>query len=454
MDEAQSHGQARHPLLLEYQYHVAPRPSYHRPTVGDRFIPVRSAMDFDFARSVLLESRKKKEEETLVSPHTEAYRKRLAETLNMNRTRILAFKTKPPTPVTSVFEETFWECEAAKPVRHIRTTCDRILDVPDLMNYYYLNLLDWSSSNVVAVGLGDTVLLWDVWSGSSSYLFTIDYDKGPLTSVSWAPDGQNIAVGLNNGEVHLWDAVAGKQLRTLKGGHRSRVGALSWNDHILTTGDMFGLIINHDARARKHILDVYRGHYLDVCGLKWSSSGKHLASGGKDKLLHIWDRSYASSSSSNSRTRRWLHRLEDHKGTVKALAWCPFQSNLLASGGGSGDGCIKFWNTQTGSCLNSVDSGSQVSSLLWSNKERELLSSQFKKLTLWRYPSMVKMAELTGHTSRVLFMAQSPDGCTVVSGAGDETLRFWNVFGTPQVAKKPAARTPNVGPCSYRSHVR
>lgn len=42
--------------------------------------------------------------------------------------------------------------------------------------------------------------------------------------------------------------------------------------------------------------------------------------------------------------------------------------------------------------------------------------------------NMVKLAELKGHTSRVLHMAQSPDGCTVVSAAGDETLRFWKVF--------------------------
>ena len=41
---------------------------------------------------------------------------------------------------------------------------------------------------------------------------------------------------------------------------------------------------------------------------------------------------------------------------------------------------------------------------------------------------MEKVSELTGHTSRVLFLAASPDGETIVTGAGDETLRFWNVF--------------------------
>ena len=46
----------------------------------------------------------------------------------------------------------------------------------------------------------------------------------------------------------------------------------------------------------------------------------------------------------------------------------------------------------------------------------------------WKYPSMVKVAELTGHTARVLHMAQSPDGKTVVSAAADETLRFWRIL--------------------------
>jgi cell division cycle protein 20 (cofactor of APC complex) len=195
------------------------------------------------------------------------------------------------------------------------------------------------------------------------------------------------------------------QLRSLRGGHRSRVGTLAWNNHILTTGGMDGLIINNDVRIRDHIVETYRGHSQEVCGLKWSASGQQLASGGNDNLLHIWDRSTASSNSAT----QWLHRLEDHTSAVKALAWCPFQSNLLASGGGGGDRCIKFWNTHTGACLNSVDTGSQVCSLLWSKNERELLSSHGftqNQLILWKYPSMVKMAELNGHTSRVLYMAQ------------------------------------------------
>ena len=195
------------------------------------------------------------------------------------------------------------------------------------------------------------------------------------------------------------------QLRTLKGGHRHRVGSLAWNNHILTTGGMDGLVINNDVRVQSHIVETYRGHEQEVCGLKWSASGQQLASGGNDNLLHIWDRSMVSSHSA----RQWLHRLRGHTAAVKALAWSPFQCNLLASGGGGADCCINFWNTHTGACLNSVDTGSQVCALLWNQNERELLSAHGfnqNQLTLWKYPAMYKMAELTGHTSRVLYMAQ------------------------------------------------
>ncbi len=38
------------------------------------------------------------------------------------------------------------------------------------------------------------------------------------------------------------------------------------------------------------------------------------------------------------------------------------------------------------------------------------------------------MGTLLGHTMRVLYLTMSPDGSTIVTGAGDETLRFWSVF--------------------------
>ncbi|RWR86338.1 cell division cycle 20.2, cofactor of APC complex [Cinnamomum micranthum f. kanehirae] len=404
---------------------------------GDRFIPNRSSMDLEMAHYLLVESGKGKENKRVASPWKETYRKYLAEVMMMNRTRILSFWSKPSEPTNGIFQENFSDVlanrvKSSMQRRYIRKAPDRTLDAPGLLDDYNLNLLDWSSRNIVAIALENTMYLWG--NESPLELFSVNAENGPLTSVSWAPDGKYIAVGLNSSVVELWDTTANKKLRTLQGGHRGRVGSLAWNDNILTSGGADSMIINSDIRVRSHIVQTYRGHHQEVCGLKWSSTGRQLASGGKDHLLCIWERSMASS---NSATQR-LHRFNSHKATVKALAWCPFQHNMIASGGGSEDHSIKFWDINTGTCLNSFNTGSQVCSLLWSKNERELLSSHAlieNQLILWKYPSMDKIAELKGHTSTGLFMAQSPDGCTVAS-AGSEALMLWNVFGTPEITKQ------------------
>jgi cell division cycle 20-like protein 1 (cofactor of APC complex) len=47
----------------------------------------------------------------------------------------------------------------------------------------------------------------------------------------------------------------------------------------------------------------------------------------------------------------------------------------------------------------------------------------------------------------VLYLAMSPDGQSVVTGAGDETLRFWNIFPGPRARAGlrvgPSALTPS-----------
>jgi cell division cycle 20-like protein 1 (cofactor of APC complex) len=146
-----------------------------------------------------------------------------------------------------------------------------------------------------------------------------------------------------------------------------------------------------------------------------------LASGGNDNKLMIW--------SLNS--TQPLMRSSLHQAAVKAIAWSPHQHNLLASGGGTADRCIRFWNTSTFTQTNFIDTGSQVCNLVFSKSSNELVSTHgysLNQINLWKLPTMAKLATLTGHTFRVLYLAMSPDGQNIVTGAGDETLRFWNIF--------------------------
>ena len=62
----------------------------------------------------------------------------------------------------------------------------RILDAPDLQDDFYLNLLDWSSQNILAVGLGSTVYLWNAGSGQVTKLCDFSNQGAVVTSVAWS----------------------------------------------------------------------------------------------------------------------------------------------------------------------------------------------------------------------------------------------------------------------------
>lgn len=67
------------------------------------------------------------------------------------------------------------------------------------------------------------------------------------------------------------------------------VGALAWNDHVLTSGSHDRLIYHRDVRIKDHWTHKLAVHRQEVCGLKWSDDNQ-LASGGNDNKLFVFDK--------------------------------------------------------------------------------------------------------------------------------------------------------------------
>jgi len=307
-----------------------------------------------------------------------------------------------------------------------------VLESPELIDDYYLNLLDWSSTNDLAVALNRAVYRWNGDTKQTTKMLEVRAHDDYVASVSWMDSGRYLAVGTARADLILYDVEAQKRVRVLRG-HRGRVTSLSWNGYMLSSGSRDTTVRNWDVRVREAETSRFRGHVQEVCGLKWQPTGNLCASGSNDNLLNIHEL---------RRPDAPLFTMRHHRAAVKGLAWCPWDAKLLASGGGTADRMIRLWDTTNGACLNAVDTKSQVCSLLWSSHYRELVSSHgfsLNQLILWKHPTMTKMAELTGHSARVLHMAMSPDGQTVVSASGDATLRFWNIF--ERYKSTDAART-------------
>ncbi|KAF9425402.1 ubiquitin-protein transferase activating protein [Podila epigama] len=305
--------------------------------------------------------------------------------------------------------------------RTILSSPERVLDAPGMLDDYYLNLLDWSCMNVIAIGLDKSVFIWNAETGEAENLVTLTGVTDAITSVSWSYDGTHLAVGTFNGDTQIWDAESKTRVRSM-GGRLARVGVLAWDKHILSAGCRDGSIWNHDVRIQNHKVAELSKHTNEVCGLAWRSDGEQLASGGNDNLVNIWDaRNLAAPKFTKT----------NHTAAVKALAWCPWQNNLLASGGGTADKQIHFWNTTTGARVNSLFTGSQVTSIRWSKEYKEFMSSHGypdNNISVYGYPSLNKIIDIPAHESRVLHTALSPDGQSVATVASDENLKFWKLF--------------------------
>jgi WD40 repeat protein len=107
--------------------------------------------------------------------------------------------------------------------------------------------------------------------------------------------------------------------------NEQRVTALMFLDGLLVSGSKDKSILVHDLRQRDHVVKEFTRHKGEVCTLKAkNSTEKIFASGSVDGSAIIWDLKFG-----------YIDQLKGHKGAVKSLAWCPWKSGILATGGGS-----------------------------------------------------------------------------------------------------------------------
>ena len=156
--------------------------------------------------------------------------------------------------------------------RRINKMPYKVLDAPQLQDDFYLNLVDWSSTNVLAVGLNKAVYVWSACTSQVKKLCEVIEDN-KITSVGWSNKGNHLAVGTDYGETQIWDINHGKQIRSLTE-HHQRISAIAWNGSIISTGSKDKMVLSRDLRVKNSVTHQYIGHKQEVCGLKWSNDGE------------------------------------------------------------------------------------------------------------------------------------------------------------------------------------
>ena len=343
-------------------------------------------------------------------------------------------------------QERNYGVEYDKIYRKIPKTPFRILDAPNLVDDFYLNLLDWGKENIIAVALSDELYLWNDNNAKSSLLMTYESNNttsedsftNNITSLSWMQNGLFLGIGLPDGNIQFWDINKKIKIREIEA-HNNRVSCLSWNDYILSSGSKDRYIKNFDIRMKCPEISKIKRHKQEICSLKYSIEGDLLASGGNDNIAYIWDirnlknnifNFLLDNNNPNPYEIKPYSVNNLHNAAVKAMNWCPWKRHVLATGGGSKDKTIKIYSCDCNKLIRNINTGSQVCALVWNEKEKEIISSHGynkNQIIIWNYEKNKKICELKGHMNRVLYLAKSPDERFICTGSGDETLRFWKI---------------------------
>jgi cell division cycle protein 20 (cofactor of APC complex) len=194
-----------------------------------------------------------------------------------------------------------------------------------------------------------------------------------------------------------------------------RIGCLAWHGNQLVTGGRDHTVRIFDLSMKNPLVKKYKQHTQQVVGV--AATNHILASGSDDKSVKICD----------LRSDRVMHDLVGYNATVKALAWCPWRDNVLATGAGSADGRIVCWNLSSEPVkIDEKNTESPVSCVLWNKPYRELISAHgrpFNCIGVWNYQN---------HRDRILKICISPDSDMMCSVGADDALKFWKLDDRPE----------------------
>ena len=186
----------------------------------------------------------------------------------------------------------------------------------------------------LALGAEDgTVHLWDMPSARERVI--LRGHVGSIRGVAFSPDGSLLVSASQEGRVVLWDAIRGAERRILvaEGPAPIRSVAFSSDGRTIALGEPSYqprdvLVLDVETGAVRARLE---GHALGVQVVAFSRDGRIVATAGIDRCIKLWDLA----------TSRELARLSEGVGWVKSIAFSPDGGWLAYSGG---DENIRLWN--------------------------------------------------------------------------------------------------------------
>jgi WD40 repeat protein len=239
-----------------------------------------------------------------------------------------------------------------------------------------------------------TMRLWDLEAGKEVGAPMLH--PNTVWDVVFSPDGKKALSACSDGNARLWDLEAARPLLTLE----SHKGGKTWT--VAFTPDGNAAVVgggstfegNNPPRASLRLWDLttgkeirqFEGHASDVRRVALSRDGKQLLSGSFDGSMRLWD----------LQTGKEIRRYEGPGNFVEAVAFTPDGKRAVCA------------------------YGPQIVEAVYDADPR-------CSLRVWDLATARQLHQLKGHSGPVLSFALSGDGQFLVSGSGDNTMRYWRM---------------------------
>jgi len=161
---------------------------------------------------------------------------------------------------------------------------------------------------------------------------------------------------------------------------------------------------------------VLKGHTSAVLELHWSVGEDYIFSASADKTMQVWDPNIG-------------ERIKKCKGHTSFVNTCnPVRRGPQKIVTGSDDCTIRLWDVRMKGCQDTLQAGFPVTSVVFSEHGDQIFSGGIDNdIKVWDVRKNQVVMTLEGHTDSITGMKLSPDGNFLLSNSMDQTVRIWDI---------------------------
>lgn len=295
-----------------------------------------------------------------------------------------------------------------------------------------VNSIDYNTDGSILASVSDDgiLCLWDMHT--MRHMNTLIAHHSSIISVLFSPDGNTLVSGGKDGNIHLWDSKSLEKKKTIDN-HLALWSEIDFSpdgDTIASIGRDNTLHLL-DTTSGKLISTGY-GQFDPLISVSYNSDGLTIATGSYPIHISksIWSANENSMRLWDVSTGKIKATIYGHPSNVSAVVYHPYEPIVAAS---VKDGAVVLWDTTSYNPLWTIPSEvEQTQHVAFSPNGRFLVTGEPSVVKLWDFSRRELISEIPHPSAIGTNLVFSPDGRMIASVSGSQQIYVWDIYTEEQ----------------------